>query len=170
MNKKGALDFMIKIAIGLGVGIFLILFGVPIFNTALGIVFPDISELTEKAMNQLSETIISLQVGENSTSLFYMTDGFVLVAFDKSRTSGSGTLNYYERPVACFDVSCLVICKNSDSKNSCKNSNVFALFEFDKFDVENKDTGIVSLVQNEYVELYVEKAADSIVVKEVNEN
>ncbi len=170
MNKKGELSFMIKIAIGLAIGVFLILTGMSFWKVILGLLFPNISELTATSADTLSEFITELEEGENSTVLFYMDKGFVLVAFDNSRTSGSGTLNYYERPVSCFDTSCLVVCSDSDSKNSCKKSDLVKLFDFEKFEVENEDTGIVSLVHSEYVELYVERTADSVIIREVNEN
>jgi hypothetical protein len=170
MNKKGELAFMIKIAIGLTIGIVLILFSMTFWKVIVGLLFPEMSVLTENTMEELSEAIIRLEGGDNTTVLFYMSGDFVLVAFDKSKSFGSGSLGYYERPVSCFDSSCLVVCRDSDSGSACKNSDLLYLFEFDNFDLENPDTGIISVVKGKYVEFYVEKKSNSVTIRETNEN
>ncbi len=167
MSKKGALALMTKVGIGLVIGVILVLFGLTLWKSFIGIFFPTITEQTESSISDLENQINELGAGENTTMLFYSTKGFVLVAFDKSRTSGSGTLNYYERPVACYDRACLVVCKDTDSKNSCKNSEMVKVFDLDSFEIENPDTGIIPLVERGYSEIKIERLPNIIKIMRV---
>ena len=167
MNKNGAVALTVRILIGLVASVAIIFFIYPLFNTALAVFFQDVSELTESSISELESEINRLSSGENTTMLFYSTNGFVLVAFDKSKLSGSGTLDYYERPVECYDKSCLVVCKDTDSKNSCKNSEMVKVFDFDNFDVENTDTGIIPLIEKGYTEIVIEKSPGTVKITRV---
>jgi len=170
MNKKAGLNMSIKSIIGLIMGIALLFFVLDSFGGAiLGMIFPDLSQLTEESLSSLNEIVLDLKDGDNSSVLFYMSDGFQLVAFDKSANDRSGDVYVYERPSACFSKSCLVICKESGSVNACKDSNFVYAYSFEAFEETNTDSGIVTVVQGKYVNLELEMKNSTLSIKEAEE-
>ena len=92
-----------------------------------------------------------------------MSNGFQLVAFDKGTNEKSGD---YERPASCFQKSCLVVCKKSSKPNACENSDLIKTYDFDKIIPTSVESGIITMVQKEYVNLEVEVGNNSIKITE----
>ena len=167
MNKKAGLNMSIKSVLGLIMGIALLFFVLDSFGGAiLGMIFPDLSQLTEESLDLLNEVVLDLKDGDNSSVLFYMSDGFQLVAFDKSTNDRSGDARLYERPPTCFSKSCLTICKDSNSVNACKDSKFIYTYDFDSFEETNPDSGIVTVVQGKYVNIELEMKNSTLSIKE----
>lgn len=166
------LNMSIKTVTGLVIGIALLLFVLGTFGEVIiNMIFPDVSQLTEESLSSLEKIIIDMKDGEKVDSfLFYITDGYQLVAFDKSANGKSGSSGLYERPTTCFNKACLVICKDNSNMNACKDSSFISSFsEFDSFDETNGETGIVTKVQGKYVALNLEMQSLNLVIKEVEE-
>jgi hypothetical protein len=166
------LNMSIKTVTGLLIGIALLLFVLGTFGEAvINLIFPDVSQLTEESLVVLDETILDMKDGERvGEFLFYITDGYQLVAFNKSANGRSGDANLYERPTTCFNKACLVICKDSGNINACKESKFISSYtEFDSFDETNIDSGIVTKVQGKYIALDLEMNGRILSIKEVGE-
>jgi hypothetical protein len=166
------LNMSIKTVTGLLIGIALLLFVLGTFgNAIMNMIFPDVSQLTEESLNTLEEIIMDMEDGEKIEDyLFYINDGYQLVAFNKSANGKSGNANLYERPTTCFNKACLVICKDNDNINACKNSNFISSFgEFNGFDETNPSSGIVTKVQGKYISLDLEMNELILSIKEVDE-
>lgn len=166
------LNMSIKTVTGLLIGIALLIFVLGTFGEAIiNMIFPDVSQLTEESLSSLEETILDMKDGEIVDEfLFYITDGYQLVAFDKSPNAKSGEGAVYERPTECFNKACLVICSDSGNVNACKESKFISAFsEFDSFDETYEDSGIVTDVQGKYIALNLEMRGLNLVIKEEEE-
>lgn len=162
---KGQLRMSIKSVVGLLLGIFFLLFILNVGTSIFSMLFPDFSELTEKSLLSMGASIDEMQSGENSTFLFYMDGDFYLVAFDMGKNEKSGI---FERPAACYEKSCLVVCDNANSPDSCKNQEIIRTFEFDKIDT-SQSSGIVTVVRGKYVELNIEIINNTLILNEAEE-
>lgn len=163
MNKNAVLSMNLKTIIGLVIGVIMLLFVFNVGGSVIGILFPDISELTEKSLEGLDNLIQTTNSGQKEDFLFFMSNGFQLVAFDKGTNEKSGD---YERPAGCFQKSCLVICKKSSKPNACESSELIKTYDFDKIIPTSDETGIITIVQGEYVNLEIEIINNSIKIIE----
>ncbi len=111
----------------------------------------------------MSNSINNMQNGENTTFLFYMSEGHYLVVFDMGQNQKSGI---FERPAACFGKSCLVICREDNSPDSCKNPESIKFFEFDEINTRHSSK-IVTATQGEYVDLSLEIINNTLTLNEV---
>jgi hypothetical protein len=172
MNKEASLKTMIMILIGISLGVVILLFSLNIGNAFWGLLFPDISELSKTYLDDLGNEIDGLEVGKNTTTAYYINDKFLLIAFDKNNKPISDTGGFYVRPTSCFNVACLVICKDSNSENACKSSEEIKIFpNIEKFEVTDPITNTISLTKGKYVNLYLERMNDiTFIIKEINEN
>lgn len=172
MNRKADLPLMMKVLFGLGFGVIILLFSLTIGEPFWNMLFPDISGLSKENLNTLEESINELSVGENNTLVYYINKGFNVIAFNKDKRSRSETGEFYVRPASCFDVACLVICKDNDSENACKSSDSIKVFsDIEIFEVTDDITKSISLVKGEYTNLYLERKDDTtFIINEINEN
>ena len=157
-----ALNMSIKSVVGLILGIIILLFVFNIGSTIFDFLFPDVSQLTEESLDKLSDIVNDMVTGENSTFLFYMSEGYSLVGFDKGQNTKSGI---FERPASCFGKSCLVICGDGNQIESCKNSKLVRTFDFDVIKTTS-DTGIITVVQGKYIELGIKVINRTLSVQE----
>ena len=173
MNKKADLTLTIKVLIGMSLGIAILLFSIAISGPFWNLFFSDITELSKTRLDELETTINGLGVGENDTiTAYYINEGFNVIAFNKDKRPRSETGEFYIRPASCFDVACLVICKDSDSENACKSSENIKVFpDIEIFEVTNNITKSIALVKGEYTTLYLERKDDiTFIINEINEN
>lgn len=160
MNKKADMSMTLKAIIGLLIGIVFLFFVLNVGGSIYSLLFPNVSELTEKSLNGFDSLIQTMVSGQKEEYLFFMSNGFQLVAFDKDENEKSGN---YERPAGCFQKSCLVVCKESNGANACKDSELVKAYDFDKIEgVSN----IITKVQGKYVNLEVEMNNNSIKILE----
>jgi hypothetical protein len=159
---KAQLRMSIKSVVGLTLGVIILFFVFSVGSVIFSVLFPDVSELTEKSLLSMSASIDEMQHGENSTFLFYMSKGYYLVAFDMGQNEKSGI---FERPAACFEKSCLVICNDDNSPDSCKNQKIMETFEFDKISTI-QSSGIVTVVQGEYIDLSIKIINNTLILNE----
>jgi len=173
MNKKAGLTLTIKVLIGLSFGVAILLFSVAISEPFWNLFFSDVTELSKTRLDELEDTINGLNVGENETiTAYYINEGFNVIAFNKDKRPRSETGEFYIRPASCFDVACLVICKDSNSENACKSSENIKIFpDIEIFEVTSSVTKSISLVKGEYTTLYLERKDDiTFIINEINEN
>ncbi|MBT3416568.1 hypothetical protein HON86_01375 [Candidatus Woesearchaeota archaeon] len=161
--SKAQLNMSIKSVVGLILGVIILLFLFNVGSSIFEFLFPDVSQLTEKSLSAMSTTIDNMQHGESSTFLFYMSNGHYLVAFDMGQNQKSGI---FERPAACFGKSCLVICDEHNSPESCKNPELITTFEFDEINTIHSSK-IVTVTQGEYVDLSIEIINNTLILNEV---
>ena len=64
MNKKAVLGMNLKTIIGLIMGVIMLLFVFNVGDSIIGILFPDISELTEKSLEGLDNLIQTTSSGQ----------------------------------------------------------------------------------------------------------
>jgi hypothetical protein len=157
-----ALNMTIKSTVGLILGITILFFVFNVGGVIFGFLFPDVSQLTEESLDGINDIVNDMVIGENSTFLFYMNNGYYFVGFDKGDNTKSGI---FERPASCFGKSCLVICDDDNSPDSCKNSKFVKVFEFDKI-VTTSNSGIITVVQGKYVNLDIKIVNGSLIVQE----
>ena len=156
------LNMSIKSVVGLILGVIILLFVFNVGTTIFDFLFPDISQLTEESLDKLSDIVNDMVTGENSTFLFYMSEGYSLVGFDKGQNTKSGI---FERPASCFGKSCLVVCGDGNQVESCKNSKLVRTFGFDVIET-SFNSGIITVVQGEYVELDMKLINGTLSVQE----
>ena len=145
-----ALNMSIKSVVGLILGVIILLF---VFNVGTTIF---------DFLDKLSDIVNDMVTGENSTFLFYMSEGYSLVGFDKGQNTKSGI---FERPASCFGKSCLVVCGDGNQVESCKNSKLVRTFGFDVIET-SFNSGIITVVQGEYVELDMKLINGTLSVQE----
>ncbi len=171
MNKKADLSMTIKIGIGLVLGVIILIFSLTIGNKFLDIFFQDPAELTEKSLNTLETVINNLEEGESTSQVIKTSEGFYIVVFEKDPSKGSGTNGYYERPPnGCFQSSCIILCRAGPETNSCIGSEIVRVFEFDKIETDepgNSETGVVTYVEGDSVNLYIAKMDNNLILKEI---
>jgi len=158
MNSKAAVKMSIQGVVGVVLGVFVLLLVLYVGFQLWGVFFPDLSLEVENSFEGLGITVEGINVDEESTAVLYMEKGQQLVAFDRNSSS-----DYYERPTSCFQKACLVICNKDDN---CKDSSYVHVFSFSNFDVTNEDSGIVTLVSGEYVDLKVKGLSDGVSILE----
>nr|MBA4405376.1 hypothetical protein [Nanoarchaeum sp.] len=161
MNKKAAIEMSLKTVIGLVIGVIVLFFVLNVGGSIYKTLFPDVSELTEKSLNGFDGVIQTMISGQKEDYLFFMSNGFQLVGFNKGENEKSGN---YERPAGCFQKSCLVICKDNNGANACKDSELVKAYDFDK--IEGLNGGVITKVQGKYVNLEVDMNNNSIKILE----
>lgn len=168
MNKKATgLNMSIRSVVGLILGIVVLFLVLDVGGAIMNLFFPDVSKLTEESLESLDTIINGLEIGQNTSALFYMSKRFQLVAFDMGDNDGSGDLDVFERPPSCFNKACLVICKSGVNENSCKESEFVKTYDsFEFFEETDPDSGIITLVSGEYVNLHLELKENVLVLKE----
>lgn len=161
MNKKAAIEMSLKSIIGIVLGVIILLFVLNVGGSIYRTLFPDVSQLTRESLDGLDRLIQTINTGQKEEYIFYMSNGFQLVGFNKGTNELSGV---YERPAGCFQKSCLVICKESDNAGACKNSELLKAYDFDK--IEGANSVIITKVQGKYVNLEIEMGNNSIKILE----
>lgn len=161
MNKKAEIEMSLKTIIGIVLGIAALLFVLSVGGSIYRTLFPDVSQLTKESLDSLDVLIQRMVSGQKEDYIFYMSKGYQLVGFNMGTNDKAGV---YERPAACFQKSCLVICKESNNANACKNSEFVKAYDFDK--IEGKDNVIITKIQGKYVSLQVSLENNSIKILE----
>ncbi|MBT3394896.1 hypothetical protein HOA59_01715 [archaeon] len=159
------MEVSFKLIFGLVIGIGGVFLAFTVGSMVWSMFFSDSWHLTEQSIENLKEVIEDMdQINQNSSSIFYLVDGYYLVGFDKGTQSGT----IYERPEECFNAACLVVCKSSLDPRACISPVVYtSLDNIVSFQIENGAEVILAETKTSVL-LNLEKQGTSLIIKGSN--